>query len=124
MDILRSKGFLTVGGWILVVVGILGMVNVLGPTESASIFGSAWWFDGAENWAHLVLGVVALWGAYKLSASSQKNLAGIFGVVALLVGIYSLLGNSLLLGANLENPADTILHIVVGIWGLLAAKNG
>ena len=36
------------------------------PYCQASLFGENWWFDNGENWAHLVLGVVALIAAYAL----------------------------------------------------------
>ncbi len=112
------------GGIALVLLGILGMVNVLGPTAESSIFGSAWWFDGAENWAHLVLGIVALVAAYALSASMQKPLVMVLGVIGVLVGLYSLFISPSFLGANLENPADSLLHLAVGAWALWASMGG
>lgn len=41
-------------------------------------------------------------------------------VVAILVGLYRLLAGTSLLGASLENPADTVLHLAVGAWALYA----
>ncbi len=121
---MNSKQFLLWGGIILVVVGLLGWW-LLGPTPEASIFGSTWWFDNGENWAHLVLGIVALIAAYALPASGQKPLVMVLGVVAVLIGLYSLLlssgGSAQLLGSSLENPADSILHLVVGAWALWAS---
>lgn len=121
MNILTPKGFLQIGGIILVVVGILGFIGILGPTEDSSLFGSFWWFDNAENWAHTVLGIVALAAAYGLKdMNTQKSLVMIVGIVGILVGIYGFLSTNLL-GANLENPADNILHLVVGAWALSAS---
>lgn len=117
---MNPKQFLQIGGVVLVVVGILGFF-LIGPTADQSIFGSAWWFDNAENWAHLVIGVVALVAAYALAESMQKPLVMIVGVVGVLVGLYSLFVSESFLGANLQNPADTILHIVVGAWALWAS---
>ncbi len=113
------KNFLLIGGVVLVLVGVLGFF-LIGPTEEDSIFGSAWWFDNAENYAHLVLGVVALIAAFALPAGSQKALVVIVGIVGILVGLYGFYSESLL-GANLENPADNILHLVVGVWALASA---
>ena len=121
---MNPKQFLQIGGAVLVLVGILGFVGVLGPTSEASIFGAAWWFDNAENWAHLVLGIVAIGASFVLTAKLQKLLVLVLGVVGVLVGLWSLIGNSMLLGANLQNPADTVLHIVVGLWALAAWKGG
>ncbi len=118
---MNPKQFLQIGGVVLVIVGILGFVGVIGPTSERSIFGSAWWFDNAENWAHLVLGIVGLIAAYTLPANAQKGLVVILGVVGVLVGLYSLFGYANFLGANLENPLDSLLHLAIGAWALWAA---
>lgn len=120
MNIFSPKGFLQVGGSVLVVVGILGFIGIIGPTADKSIFGSFWWFDNAENWAHLVLGVVGLVASYVFPASLQKNLVALLGIVGVIVGVYNF-GGQTLFGANLESPADLILHLVVGAWALYAA---
>ncbi|MBI2634018.1 MAG: hypothetical protein HYW80_01770 [Parcubacteria group bacterium] len=117
---MNPKQFLQYGGGILVLVGVLGFVGVIGPTAEQSIFGSTWWFDNGENCAHLVLGVVGLVAAYVLSASQQKYLVAALGAVGVLVGLYSAVYSTALLGANLENPADTVLHLLVGAWALWA----
>ncbi|HEY4479801.1 MAG TPA: hypothetical protein VI981_05645 [Candidatus Paceibacterota bacterium] len=119
---MNSKQFLVIGGIILVVVGILGWINVLGPTADSSIFGSGWWFDTAENWAHFVLGIVALVVAFLLPASTHKPIVIVVGIIAILAALYNLAGTKLL-GANLESPADLILHLVIGLWALYAALN-
>lgn len=119
---MNPKKFLTWGGLILIIVGILGFIGVIGPTAEESIFGTSWWFDNGENWAHLIVGVVGLLVGLKGSMSSQRTLTLIVGVVAVLIGLFSIFKSNFL-GANLENPADTILHLVVGIWALLASKN-
>ena len=118
---MNPKQFLLIGGIVLVLVGVLGFVGVIGPTSDSSIFGSAWWFDNAENWTHLVLGVVALILAYATGPSIQRPIVMLLGIVGVLVGLYSFLGYSMLLGANLENPLDSILHLVIGIWALWAS---
>lgn len=116
---MNPKQFLTIGGVVLVLVAILGFVGVIGPTADQSIFGSNWWFDSAENWAHLILGAVALIAASLIPGSIQKPLVVILGVVGVIVGLYSLFSPTFG-SANLENPADTILHLAVGGWALAA----
>lgn len=116
---MNPKQFLQIGGVVLVLVGILGFVGVIGPTAEDSVFGATWWFDNGENWAHLILGVVALIAAFAIPGSLQKPLVVLLGVLGVLVGIYSIFRPDFL-GANLENPADTLLHIVVGLWALVA----
>ena len=121
MNIFSPKGFLQVGGTVLLVVGLLGMFGILiGPTSEQSIFGSAWWFDAGENWAHLVLGLVALIAAFTFPANVQKPLVIAVGILGLVVAVYNIFSTSLL-GANLESPADLVLHLVVGLWALKAA---
>lgn len=118
---MNPKQFLQIGGVVLIVIAILGWIGLIGPTAEQSIFKSVWWFDNAENWAHLILGVVALVAAYQLPASTQKPLVMVLGVVGVLVGLYSLFGSRGLGGANLQNPLDTLLHIGVGAWALWAS---
>ena len=121
---MNPKQFLQIGGLVLVLVGLLGFFGLIGPTEESSVFGSAWWFDNGENWAHTILGVVALIAAFALkSESAQKNLVILVGVLGLFFAVYNIFSNSFL-GANLENPLDMILHLVVGVWALWAALRG
>lgn len=120
MNLFSPKGFLQVGGAVLVLVGILGYVGVIGPTPQQSLFGDLWWFDNAENIAHLVLGIVGLAASFVLDNQMQKTLVMVLGVVGVLVGVYNFVSPELL-GANLEVPADTVLHLVVGAWALYAS---
>ncbi len=110
---------------VLVLVAILGYVGLIGPTSS-SLFGEYWYFDNAENIAHLVLGVVALIASVAISASLQRYLTIVVGALALVVALASLIGpipmGTTILGAALQNPFDTVLHIVVGVWGVLAFR--
>src|SRR5690349_5427445 len=108
---MNPKQFLLIGGIILVLVGILGMVGVLGPSASQSVFGNSWWFDNGENWAHLIIGVIALIAVYTLGASMQKQLTMIVGVIGVLVALYGWFVAGNLWGASLENPADNLLHL-------------
>jgi len=118
---MNPKSFLRSGGIVLIVLGALGFVGVLGPTPEASIFRSAWWFDPTENWAHIIIGIIAVVGAFAAEANVQRPFATVIGVLLILLGFYGMFSPSLL-GANLENPPDSILHLVIGIWALLAAR--
>lgn len=119
---MNPKQFLTLGGIVLVLVGLLGFIGVLGPTEDASIFGAAWWFDNAENWAHLALGVVGLLVAMWGGAMLQKWVTILVGLFALVATVSGFVSGPEFLTANLENPADNILHLAVAIWALWSAK--
>ncbi|MBI2415884.1 MAG: hypothetical protein HYV33_04465 [Candidatus Kerfeldbacteria bacterium] len=123
--IVNPKQFLMIGGVVLILVGILGFVGVIGPTQENSLFGETWWFDNYENWAHTILGIVALVASFALkNAMAQKWLVIVVGVVGLLFGVVNLFLDAAapnLGGANLENPTDTVLHLAVGAWALAAA---
>lgn len=127
---MNPKQFLTIGGGVLVLLGILGMF-LLGPTEDASLLGAFFWLDGGENVAHLVLGVVALAAVFVPGLNSAlapyyKAIVILVGIIAIFFGVYGFLvsgssePNTFGL-ANLENPSDNILHLVVGIWAFAAA---
>jgi hypothetical protein len=122
---MNPKQFLQVGGMVLILVGILGFVGLIGPTPQRSFFGSTWWFDNAENWAHTLLGAVALLSAFILKqADYRKWLVAIIGVVGILFALINLFlptSTPNFFGANLENPMDTILHFFVGLWALWVA---
>lgn len=111
--------FLKVGGIVLILLGLVGFFALNTPN-------SVFWLDSGENWAHLVLGIVALIAVFALGEGMQKNLAVLVGLLGLVTGIWGFFlgsgptGNFLGL-ANLENPADNVLHLVVGVWALWSA---
>ena len=115
------KGFLTIGGAILLLLAILGYVGFN--------LGDLLWFDGGENIAHLVLGVVAIAAVYVLPDNLLKPLVVVVGVVALFFGLYGFVLPAMMMGkgfntfgvANLESPVDNVLHLVVGVWALCVA---
>ena len=121
--LMNPKQFLMIGGIVLLVVGIAGFVVILGPTASQSIFGPSWYFDNGENWAHTILGAVALIVAFALPAGMQAGVTLLVGVVGLIVGLWGFLLPSTppnFYGANLENPLDNILHLAVGLWAIIS----
>ncbi len=119
----NPKRFLQIGGLLLVLVGILGFVGVLGPTPAKSIFHDKWYFDNLENWAHTVLGIAGIFSAFVLTPMLRKYLVLLLGIIGLIVGIYGFLVSPIFLGANLENPADNILHLVIAAWAFYSAMH-
>ena len=119
--------FLTVGGAVLLLLGIVGYLNVF--TESAT---PAFWLDSGENLAHTVLGVVALAAVFvpglnTALAPYYRLIVGLVGVIALFFAVYGFLqpagtgANPNTFGvSNLEGPADNLLHLVVGIAAFAA----
>ncbi len=116
---MTTKKFLQWGGIVLLALGIIGFI-------APNIGGKALYFDRYENWAHTILGIVALLAAYRASESTQRTLTGIVGVVAIVVGVWGFFRagspSPNFFGANLENPIDNLLHVVVGIWAYLSMR--
>ncbi len=117
---MNAKQFLVVAGAVLLLIGMIGFFGIIGPTPEQSVFGDAWWFDNSENWALAFVGVVALVLAYTIPMTVQKWVVMLLGIIGVSIGIYSFFSPTLL-GANLENPADSLLHLALGVWALIAA---
>ena len=123
---MNPKQFLTIGGIILVLLGILGVLGVFNETTTPWF-----WLDSGENVAHLFLGVVALAAVFvpglnTALAPYYKPIVILVGIIALFFGVYGFM----VAGAstpntfgltNLESPSDNLLHLVVGVWALAAA---
>jgi hypothetical protein len=122
---MNPKQFLTVGGAILLVLGIVGYLGVF------SAEGSVFWLDSGENIVHTVLGIVALAAVFVPGLNSAlepyyKPIVILVGVISSFFGIYGFLVASQPVPntfgvANLESPVDNLLHLVVGAWALYAA---
>ena len=128
MNPLSPRGFLMVGGVVLVALGVLGMF-LLGPTPQQSLLGEFFWLDDVENYAHLLFGVVAL-GAYYLLKDENltKWLVVLVGVVALVVAVLGFMNSSMpvpnLGVTHMEGVSDNILHLVVAVWAFYSAFVG
>jgi hypothetical protein len=128
---MNPRQFLLLGGIILVAFAVLGVFG-LGPTEADSALGVNLWFDNGENVAHLVLGAVALLAYYFLKdAQLTRWLVILVGVIALgaaLVGFLNLGGDTPganFFGlANVENPVENTVHLLVGVWAFYVAFMG
>ena len=121
------KGFLTYGGVVLLLLGLIGFFALNNATSSP-----AFWLDNGENYAHIGLGVIALAivfvpGLNTMFEPYYRWIVILLGIVALFFGIYGFVvagdtsGANTFGLANLESPADNILHLVVAAWALYAA---
>ena len=125
-NVFTPKGFLTYGGVILLLLGIIGFAGIF--SESAY---PSFWLDSGENVAHTGLGIIALAIVFVPGLNSMfepyyRWIVILLGIVALFFAVYGFVvsGNAEpnTFGlANLENPSDNILHLVVGAWALYAA---
>lgn len=102
---------------------LLGFFGITGPTAADSLFGESWFFDNGENWGLAIMGVVSLVIAFSVPEMTKKWIVVAFGAIAVLLGVYSFFTPNLL-GSQLQNPTDTILYLILGVWGLLAAFMG
>ena len=120
------KGFLTYGGAVLLLLGIVGYLGIF--SQSAV---PAFYLDSGENIAHTALGVIALAivfvpGLNTMFAPYYRPIVILLGIVALFFAIYGFAvgGNAApnTFGvANLESPADDILHLVVAAYAFYSA---
>jgi hypothetical protein len=129
-SLFTPKGFLTVGGAVLLLVGLLGFVILKDPALGF------FWLDSSENIAHTVLGIVALAAVFVPGlnvalAPYYRWIVILVGVIALFFGVYGFLlpaggpagsvpGPNTFGLANLE-LGDNLLHLVIAAWAFLAA---
>ncbi len=122
-SIFTSRGFLVWGGIVLVLLGIVGYLGIFTKASSPQFY-----LTDGENVAHLGLGIIALAAVYLPGLNSAlapyyRPIVILVGLIALFFGIYGLVvagsaePNTFGL-ANLENPADNVLHFVVAAWAL------
>lgn len=129
MNILTPRGFLTVGGVVLLALGLIGFTGILSEQSSPQFY-----LDTGENVAHVVLGLVALAAVYVPGLNDalrpyHRPIVGLVGLIALFFGVYGFVvaGNAApnTFGiSNLESPLDNLLHLVVAAWALAAAWMG
>jgi hypothetical protein len=124
-SVLNPTGMLKVGGVVLIVLGLLGFTGV---TNSFQPF----FLTAGENIAHVALGVVGLAVAFGIKDTrAHRALVGVLAITGFAFGLWGFLlptgrlPEALTMGnfyglANLENPLDNALHIVVGIWATVA----
>ena len=122
-----STAFLRYGGGVLLLVGIVGHLGNLNNVDFFSL-------DAGENLAHVGLGVIGLAAGFGLKdARIHRYLTIVVGVTALafgLLGWFLPSGGALSGGAfakpnflglaNLESPADNLLHLFVAAWAIWA----
>ncbi len=127
--IFTPRGFLIVGGAVLVLFGVLGFFVL---NDSADPF---LWLDPAGNVAHIALGLIALAvvfvpGLNDTLMPHYRSIVILIGVTALFFGAYGLLlpggtpaAPNTFGMANLE-MGDNVLHLLLAAWAFAAAFLG
>lgn len=124
-SVLNPTGMLKAGGVVLIALGLLGFTGVTNSFEP-------FFLTAGENIAHVALGVVGLGVAFGIKdVRAHKGLVAVLAITGFAFGIWGFLlptgrlPEALTMGnfyglADLENPLDNLLHIVVGIWATAA----
>lgn len=120
-----SKGFLMVGGLVLLLLGIVGFLGIFTM--------SSFYLTSGENFAHVGLGLVALAAVYvpglkEMLEPYYRWIVILVGLIALFFGVYGFIlpaGNppttlNTFGLANLE-IVDNLIHLVVAAWAFAAA---
>jgi hypothetical protein len=126
-EFFTPRMFLIVGGAVLLLLGIVGFLGIFTKTSTPWF-----WLDNGENVAHVGLGIVALAavsvpGLNDALRPYYRWIVILVGVIALFFAVYGVLVGSnaepnTFGVANLENPSDNILHLVVALWAFLSAS--
>lgn len=113
------QAYLIILATVLIVVGELGFGGVIGPTQFHSPWHGSWYFDMVENIGHTLVGLILFYVAFKETAHVKRTFVLLSSIAGTLAGLYSLLIANKILGANFQNPADTIFHLAIGVSGWL-----
>lgn len=105
----------------MVILAILGFLGVTGPLAEDSIFGSVWWFDTAESWALMIVGVISIIISYTASVKLQKPFALAVGLLSILFAAWTKYIDPEFLGINIEFPIELIWFSIFGIWGAVCS---
>ena len=105
--------FLSVGGSILLIAGILGSVGVFGPTPDQSIFGAWWWFSRAENWAYIISGMLLITLRFT-PCFVQRTVIMILGWFWFALFFYTLFETTWF-DIHFERPMDSFFPLAFGL---------
>jgi hypothetical protein len=124
-EVLTPKAVLVYGGALLLLLGLAGFAGV------ASVENTTFYFDQVENWAHLVVGLIALAVVFVPGISTALRpylgrFASLLGIVALFFAVYGFYVGpnpppNVVGVSNLESPIDDLLNLALAAWALVAA---
>src|SRR5574341_146533 len=109
-----AKTYSLVVGVALLLVGIVGFIK-----GDAALMGLQ--FSLTHNLVHALSGIIGIWAGMSKSAGSSKMFAQIFGAVYTLVALLGFVGKPEIVTEMLNlNPAYNVIHLAVGLLGILA----
>ncbi|MHB1330593.1 MAG: hypothetical protein ACYCY6_01335 [Minisyncoccota bacterium] len=117
-----SKKFATASGWVLVLLGIMGLfgTSIIGGGPRAYFM-----VDTAMSVVHLFLGSLLMYVAYMISEKSSKMLK-IVGVILLVLSVGGFFSEGAVLDLVLTNSATDYMHIVLALlflWGSMSKNS-
>ena len=111
-----GKTYAVVIGLVLTIVGIIGFV------KPAGMMGMQ--FNMTHNVIHLATGLIGLAAGLGGGEKGGKAFAKVFGVVYTLVAILGFAGVAYVVNMLMLNTEYNIIHLAVGLLGLLAGFMG
>ncbi len=122
---MNPKKFLTIGGTILLIIGIFGVVGLLGSLSSAGFFHPPYWI----NWFHLFLGIFVLIVSLSHREKLQVGVTLFATIILMTIGLFGLLLGPFIAHRynipELADPSDHVVHLGIGLlalWGFLNRK--
>ena len=110
-----AKTYAQVLGAVLLLVGILGFISPLTPSNNLlGIFA----INPLHNVIHILSGVVGLAAGFAAGGAYARWYAGIFGAVYALVTVVGFIQGSTVLGLIPVNTADNLLHTAITLSAL------
>ena len=117
MNIFSPKGFLRIGGFIFILLSVLGLIGVLGDSPSRSVFGSSWWLNNNENITLFASGITALFVSSFFPPLWQRYIVIFVGILSVITGLYAFV-NPYFFWMNLQTPGDMVFYLIIGFWAL------
>jgi hypothetical protein len=114
---LMAKGYAVVVGAVLLLVGILGFVK-----GSNAFMGLH--FNTTHNAIHCLTGLIGLIAGLAGGTKGARVFAQVFGVIYTLVAILGFAGVAYLNDLLMLNTLYNVIHLAVGLLGLLAGFTG
>jgi hypothetical protein len=120
---LAPRRFLLIAGPSLILLGGLGLTDLLGTISAASFFHPPEWI----NWAHLIVGLMVLTAGLFATASTQAGIVMVPAIVGTAIGALGLiLGPAAAVRwalPELADPSDHLAHLAVGLLAWWAWLN-
>lgn len=114
------SSFLKITGGILIVLAILGLLGILGPTPEKSHFKETLFLDTAQAALFILTGIIALMTAFYYPQPAKTFVTLSIGILAFIIGIFSLTHTQQFFSGTVEYPSETVFFLLLGAWALFS----